>query len=607
MCGIIGYIGGKRAVSVLLEALSRLEYRGYDSAGVALIEDNVLFVRRKVGRVANLAAALAEEGFTADVGIGHTRWATHGKPTERNAHPHSDSTGKIAVVHNGIIENAESLRSDLIKLGHSFLSETDTEVIPHLIEENIHLGLEDAVRASITKLVGAFALAIISEVEPDRIVAVRRGSPLVIGLGDNESFIASSVDAILPFTQRVIFLEDGQWASVGRERIEVFDRNGNPVVPQIHQIEWKQGEVGKEPYAHFMLKEIYEQPDVLRRLASERVQNNQPWFEEMSFKSSDLASVERIVVQACGTSWHAGLVGKYYLERMAGVHTDVEISSEFRYCEPILDAKTLVMAISQSGETADALEGLRLARAQAVRTMGIVNVENSTIAREAHACIMMRAGTETGVASTKAFTSEVALLFLLSLHLGRLRWRIRDERVAEYVESLRRLPALIDELLSDTTMVDKAAERIRDARHMFFIGRGLSYPIALEGALKMKEISYIHAAGIAAGELKHGPIALIEDGTPVVVVCPKDAVASKTISNAEEIKARGGFIIAIIEKGDSEAARIADIAIPVPACDQMIAPLLTVVPLQLLAYRVAVLLGRDVDKPRNLAKSVTVE
>lgn len=607
MCGIVGYIGKGRSVPVLIEGLKRLEYRGYDSAGVALLEDDTLFVRKRAGRVSDLESVLTNEGFKADAGIGHTRWATHGKPTERNAHPHTNSSASLAVVHNGIIENHEILRRKLIELGHNFVSDTDTEVIPRLVEENIHLGLEDAVRTVVPLLEGTYALAFISESDPDKLVAVRKGSPLLVGLGDGENFLASSVDALLPFTKRIIYLEDGSWAVIGRDNVEVFSSLGNPIRPVVHTIDAEAGQITKEPFDHFMLKEIYEQPDVLRRMAAERTQDSMPFFDEMELANSELAAIERVIIQACGTSWHAGLVGKHYFERLAGIHTDVEVSSEFRYNEPILDHRTLVMAISQSGETADALEGIRLARNQAVRTLSIVNVAHSSIARESHQAIYMRAGAEIGVASTKAFTAEVALLLNLALHLGRIRWRIKENRINEYLEHFRRIPVELDRFLSRRGEIDAVAEHIKDAHSMFFIGRGLSYPIALEGALKMKEISYIHAAGYPAGELKHGPLALIEDGTPVVVVCPRDGVSGKTLSNAQEVKARGGYVIGIIEDGNDEARTVCDAVISVPNVDPMVAPLVTIAPLQLLAYRVAVLRGCDVDKPRNLAKSVTVE
>ncbi len=607
MCGIMGYTGSKRAAAVLLDGLARLEYRGYDSAGVALVEDGTLFVRKRAGRVSELAESLAAEGFAADMGIGHTRWATHGRPTERNAHPHTDGTGSIAVVHNGIIENHEELRAKLEAVGCRFVSDTDTEVIPHLIAENLHLGIEDAVRAACSALEGAYAIAVVYEAAPDRMIAVRKGSPLVIGLGEGEQFLASSVDALLPFTRRVVYLEDGEWAVLTRDSVEIFDRDGNPVEPDVKTLDAAAADVELGPYPHYMLKEIHEQPGVMRRMSAERIRDGRPVFDEMTLPNSELAAVERVVVQACGTSWHAGLVGRYYLERLAGVHTDVEISSEFRYCDPVLDHKTLVLSISQSGETADVLEGVRLAKGRALRTLSIVNVERSSIARESHQALYMGAGVEIGVASTKAFTAEVGMLFLLALHLGRIRWRLRPEFVAEQLDAFRMLPTAMERLLSSPDDADRIAARIKDARSMFFIGRGPSYPIALEGALKMKEISYIHAAGYPAGELKHGPLALIEDGTPVVVVCPRDGVTAKTVSNAQEARSRGAFVIGVVQEGDEEAASVFDEVLAVPAAPEMLSPLLTVIPLQLLAYRTAVLRGCNVDKPRNLAKSVTVE
>ncbi|GAB4157827.1 MAG: glutamine--fructose-6-phosphate transaminase (isomerizing) [Planctomycetota bacterium] len=607
MCGIVGYIGSKKAAGVLIEGLERLEYRGYDSAGVALVEDGVMYLRKRQGRVRELSEVLASDDFSADLGIGHTRWATHGRPTESNAHPHTNFSGTIAVVHNGIIENHETLRRELIERGCIFSTETDTEVIPHLIETEISHGLENAVRAAVSRLEGAYALAVIAESEPDRIVAVRKGSPLIIGIGEEENFLASSVEAIQQFTDKAIYLDDGCWATIFRDRVELFDPQGNPIRPMVHKIDWQLADASLGPYAHFMLKEIHEQPEVLRRIAAERIVEMTPYFEELSIPNSELASIERVIIQACGTSWHAGLIGKYYLERLAGIHADVEVSSEFRYGDPVLDARTLVMAISQSGETADALEGIRLARNASVRTLSIVNVMKSSIARESHGALYMRAGTEIGVASTKAFTSEIAMLLLFSLHLGRVRWRLRDSSVEEYLQDLRRLPWLLEKLLSDDKTVSEIASEIMGAHSVFFIGRGLSYPIALEAALKLKEISYIHATGYPAGELKHGPLALIEEGTPVFMILPNDSVAAKTLSNAQEAKSRGARLFGVAEVGFEEAASVCEKVIWVPQISPMLSPLVTIVPLQLLAYKVAVLRGCDVDKPRNLAKSVTVE
>ncbi|MDZ7815640.1 MAG: glutamine--fructose-6-phosphate transaminase (isomerizing) [Planctomycetota bacterium] len=608
MCGIVGYIGKKkRATQVLLKGLERLEYRGYDSAGVAVVEDGTLYSRKRTGRVFELAEVLSKEDYQASAGIGHTRWATHGKPSEENAHPHFNTKNTIAVVHNGIIENNDKLREELKSRGTVFRSQTDTEVIPHLIDQYIHIGVEDAVRKAVEKLDGAYALVVTTEKEPDKLVVVRKGSPIVLGIGNGEHFVASSVEAIQPFADKVVYLEDGHWATLYKDRLEVFDNNGNPIRPDVHKIDWEMVDAELGPYAHFMLKEIHEQADVMRRIVGDRISDNLPFFEEMTLDNSELAAIDRVVVQACGTSWHAGLVGKYYLERFAGVHADVEISSEFRYCDPILDTKSLVMAISQSGETADALEGIRLARKQSVRTLSIVNVMKSTIARESHQAIYMRAGTEVGVASTKAFTAEIALLLMLSLHLGRIRWRLQEDRIAHYMDELRKLPTALEVLLSETEKIAEVAKDIQDSESAFFIGRGLSYPIALEGALKLKEISYIHAAGYPAGELKHGPIALIEEGTPVVFICPNDPVAQKTLSNAQEVRSRGAKVIGVVEEGFEEAHAVCDHVLTFPSIDPAVSPLLSIVPLQLLAYHVAVLRGCDVDKPRNLAKSVTVE
>ncbi|MCZ6675861.1 MAG: glutamine--fructose-6-phosphate transaminase (isomerizing) [Candidatus Poribacteria bacterium] len=593
---------------MLWTGLERLQYRGYDSAGVAVISDGELSLRKCAGKLRELDESLRQEPMGGNIGIGHTRWATHGEPNERNAHPHVDEGQTLAVVHNGIIENYLPLKRELQQRGHVFDSETDTEVLAHLVEEAINGDLVDAVCKALQQVEGTFAVAFIHQQFPECIVVARRGSPLILGLGEGENFVASDVPALLPHTQRMIYLEDDQIAVLTREQMEVRNLNGERLEPQIHQVNWSADAVDKGEYPHFMLKEIHEQPDVLRRLYNAYVTDTMEIdFGDLGLSNEFLARVNRIVIQACGTSWHAGLIGKFLLEQYARVHTEVDISSEFRYRNPILEGDTLVIAISQSGETADTLEGLRKAKSKFLSVLAICNVMNSTIAREADAVIDIHAGPEIGVASTKAYTAQIAALGLLAMHLGRIKWVLQPEEIQQFLGMLQKVPILIEKVLKQQQWMRICAEKYSNAGAFIFLGRRYNYPSALEGALKLKEISYIHAAGYPAGEIKHGPIALIDENVPVVCIATDSSIYSKIVSNIQEVRARGGVIIAIASESDTEIQGYAQEVLYVPDIAEELSPLLVAIPLQLLAYYSAVDRGCDVDQPRNLAKSVTVE
>ena len=608
MCGIVGYIGDKYADSVLWTGLERLQYRGYDSAGIAVISDGELNLRKRAGKLRELDESLRQNPMRGAIGIGHTRWATHGEPNERNAHPHVDEQQTLAVVHNGIIENFLHLKHELQGRGHVFESETDTEVLAHLVEETVDGDFLDAVCKALQQVEGTFTAAFIHQQFPDCIVVARRGSPLILGLGEGENFVASDVPALLPHTQRVIYLEDNQVSLITREKIEVRTLEGEQVEPEIHQVRWSADMVDKGDYPHFMLKEIHEQPDVLRRLYNAYVTDTmQIDFGDLGLTTEFLARVNRIVIQACGTSWHAGLVGKYLLEQYARIHTEVDISSEFRYRNPILEGDTLVIAISQSGETADTLEGLRKAKSKFMPVLAICNVINSTIGRESDALIDIHAGLEIGVASTKAYTAQVAVLGLLAMHLGRMKWVLQPEEIQGFLYTLQKVPVLMEQALQYQEQIRACAEKYSDARAFIFLGRSYNYPNALEGALKLKEISYIHAAGYPAGEIKHGPIALIDENMPVVCIANNSRIYSKIASAIQEVRARNGIVIAIASEGNTEIQAHAQEVLYVPDIAEELSPLLVTIPLQLLAYYSAVHRGCDVDQPRNLAKSVTVE
>ncbi len=610
MCGIVGYIGNKRLTSVLLDGLRRLEYRGYDSAGIAVVNDGGLQVVRCAGKLRDLEESLRLTPLEGTFGVGHTRWATHGRPTEENAHPHRDCTGRLVVVHNGIIENYVELKHELQKRGHSFKTETDTEVMAHLIEEKIRdHPLEEAVRLTLPDLRGVYAISVISADEPKKIVAARNGPPLVVGLGKDEYFVASDVPAILHHTREVFFLDDREIAVVTEQGVQIRDMEGRNVAKKVQRITWDPIMAEKSGFKHFMLKEIYEQPRAVRDTLLGRVsqETGKIFLEEMEISTDEFRRMRRISLVACGTSWHAALVGKFLLESLVKVPVEVDIGSEFRYRDPILHPDDLVVVISQSGETADTLAAQREARAKGLKTVAICNVVGSMITREASGVIYTHAGPEIGVASTKAFTAQLAALELLALHLAEVRGTLPPESAKEHITRLLHLPVQIEQILGTDPQIEEVAKEYYRASDFLFLGRGVNYPIALEGALKLKEISYIHAEGYPAGEMKHGPIALIDKNLPVVALAFGDRVYEKMMGNIEEVKAREGRIIAVTEKRNGELAKIASHVITIPKTADLLTPILAVIPLQLLAYHIALRRGCDVDQPRNLAKSVTVE
>ncbi len=609
MCGIIGYIGTKEATPILLEGLHRMEYRGYDSAGLAIINGKGLHIAKLPGRIQGLEDLVQSDPPTGTIGLAHTRWATHGPPTQINAHPHTCCNDRIAVVHNGIIENAGALRERLAERGHVFKSETDTEVVAHLIEEEYDGDLGDAVRAALRHVEGTYGLVVLSQDSPDELVAARMGSPLLVGINDGELFVASDAAAIVGHTRRVIYLDDGEMVTLSRGGYQMRDLENTHVDKTIDEISWDLKEIEKGGYPHFMLKEIYEQPEAIRNAMRGRLQLSEGTAVLGGLSHIDeegWRGFERIVLTACGTSWHAALVGEYLLEDATRIPIEVEYASEFRYRNPVIDDHTLMFAISQSGETADTLAAVREGQRRGGRVLGIVNVVGSSIARATDGGIYIHAGPEIGVASTKAFTCQITVLALLTLFLGRRR-HLSAERGRELAEAMWQLPEQLQQVLERDDLIREIAEQYCEATNFLYLGRGLNFPVALEGALKLKEISYIHAEGYPAAEMKHGPIALIDQNMPVVVVATRDSVYSKVLSNVEEVKARRGRVLAIVNDGDSDVARLADHVIEVPETDDMLTPILSVVPLQLLAYHIAVLRGCDVDKPRNLAKSVTVE
>ncbi len=608
MCGIVGYVGHRDAAPLLLDGLARLEYRGYDSAGVATIHDGKLTVEKTAGRITALETRVADRPPQGALGVAHTRWATHGAPTDSNAHPHIDCKGSIAVVHNGIIENASTLRELLESQGHTFRSETDTEILAHLIEKFLDGSLQEAMTAALRQVEGAYGVAAIAVADPGTIVAARKGSPLLVGLGDNEHFVASDVAALLEHTREVVYLDDGEMAIVRADGYEITDLNAARVQKPVDTVDWDIATIERGGYPHFMLKEIMEQPEALRNTLRGRVleDGGTARLDGLNLPGHQLLKVERVVLTACGTSWHAALIGEYMLEALARIPVEVEYASEFRYRDPVLNERTLVVGISQSGETADTLAALREAKERRARTLGIVNVVGSTIAREVEGGIYLHAGPEVGVASTKAFTCQVAALALLTLRLGRLRTLSLRQGQA-LIEGLLRLPDQIAQVLERAEEVQRIAETYMRAQNALYLGRGYNFPVALEGALKLKEISYIHAEGYPAAEMKHGPIALIDEMMPVVCIAPQDAVYQKIVSNVEEVKARRGHVLAIVTEGDDRLANLADYLIPIPKTLDPLTPILSVLPLQLFAYYAAVRRGCDVDRPRNLAKSVTVE
>ncbi len=612
MCGIVGYIGPRNCVPIILEGLRRLEYRGYDSAGIALLKDGGFFIQKNAGKVANLAAKLgsANGGLTGNLGMGHTRWATHGEPNDVNAHPHFDAKKEIAIVHNGIVENYVAIKTKLSREGHTFLSATDTEVLAHLIGEMYKKTheLTSAVRLALSEVEGTYGLVVISSLEPDKIVVARKGSPLIIGVGEGENFVASDASAIIEYTRQIVYLEDGEIAEITRDKFRTMTIDDVAVEKMVHEVTLELSQIERGGYDHFMMKEINEQPETMRNGMRGRllVDEGDVKLGGLQNVLGKLLSARRILITACGTSWHAGLVGKYMLEQIARVPTEVEYASEFRYRNPIVNIDDVVFLISQSGETADTLAALREARGKGATVLGIVNVVGSTIARESDGGVYVHAGPEIGVASTKAFTSQLTVLALITLMLARARGMNRENgRVL--AQELWSLPDKVEQILRDTAEIERIALEFKNVKNFLYLGRGANFPVALEGALKLKEISYIHAEGYPAAEMKHGPIALIDENMPVVVIVPKDAIYDKVISNIQEVRARKGRIIAVANEDDEEIEQMAEFVIRVPRTYGFFGPILNIIPLQLLSYYIAVARGTNVDQPRNLAKSVTVE
>jgi glucosamine--fructose-6-phosphate aminotransferase (isomerizing) len=608
MCGIIGYVGPRPVVPLLIEGLKRMEYRGYDSAGVAVFDGSTLDTRRAAGKIARLEAALAADPVDGTIGVGHTRWATHGPPTERNAHPHLSRDGTVAVAHNGIIENANALRGALQELGYVFRSDTDTEVVAHLVQELFDGSLEEAVLGALTKIEGTYGLAVVSSRDPGKIVAARKGSPLLIGVGDGENFLASDASAILAHTRQVVYLDDGDVAVIERDAFRVIDANAMPIARTVDRIHWDLAEIERGGFAHFMLKEIFEQPASVENTMRGRLilDDGTAKLGGINLTHDELLHIDNVVITACGTSWHAALIGEMMLEELCRIPVEVEYASEFRYKNPIVTGRTLCIVISQSGETADTLAAMREAKRRGARTLGLVNVVGSTIAREDDGGVYLHAGPEIGVASTKAFTSQVVALALFTLKLARKR-DLSVVRGREIAQAMHDLPDQIRQVLGAAQDVERIATAHRDARNFLYLGRGYSFPTALEGALKLKEISYIHAEGYPAAEMKHGPIALIDDNMPVVFVAPHDAVFDKVVSNIQEVRARHGRTVVITTRDEPALRGLVDHEIRIPETIDMLTPVLASVPLQLLAYYIAVQRGAPVDQPRNLAKSVTVE
>ncbi len=611
MCGIVGYVGHGKALDVLISGLKRLEYRGYDSAGYALQTDHSLLVRKCMGRVSDLEKMDSGEASEATTGIAHTRWATHGEPSTVNAHPHSDASGRISLVHNGIIENYKALRRKLSNQGITFESETDTEVLAKLVGSEVVKGkpLFIAVKDALAQVRGAYGIAVISADQPSTLVAARYGSPLVVGVGEGENIVASDVAAIVSHTRNVIYLEEGEMVEITKAGISSNSSDPRMTRDRIEHVDWDLSEIEKDGFDHYMLKEIYSQPESLRNAFRGRLdmEEGTAHLGGLEMTSSDMREIKRIVITACGTSWHSGLIGKYIIETLARIPVDVEYASEFRYRDPVLEPGTVMLVISQSGETADTLAALRLARKRGVRVFGIVNVVGSTIARETDAGVYIHAGPEIGVASTKAFTSQTMILSLIALALGRAKGTLTREEGIGICRDIKAIPDKVEHILAGSNAIMEIAKQFTYASNFLYLGRGVNYPVALEGALKLKEISYIHAEGYPAAEMKHGPIALIDDLMPVAVIAVKDAAYEKVVSNIQEVKARRGRVLAIATEGDSEIKSTADWVLEIPAVSDILVPLLSVIPLQLLSYYIAVARGCDIDKPRNLAKSVTVE
>ncbi len=613
MCGIVGYIGSREAYPIVIKGLHRLEYRGYDSAGVALINhQNILNIYKKAGKVNDLEAFAADKDLSGSIGMGHTRWATHGEPSDRNSHPHQSGNEKLAIIHNGIIENYGPLKEELISRGHTFKSDTDTEVLIHLIEDiqkNGGLDLQEAVRVALSEVVGAFAIVIMDKDNPDQLIAARKGSPMVIGVGEKEYFIASDATPIIEYTKNVIYLNDNDIAYLKRDELIIKSIDNIVQTPYIHELELKLEMLEKGGYEHFMLKEIYEQPRSIKDSMRGRIypQEGKLQLGGLAEYSEKFKNANRIIIVACGTSWHAGLVGEYLIEEYARVPVEVEYASEFRYRNPIISEKDILIAISQSGETADTMAAIELAKEKGATILGICNVVGSSIPRLTHGGVYTHAGPEIGVASTKAFTAQVTVLTLIAFYIAQIKGSVTTGKLVSLLTELETIPSLVEKALEANDLIIEIAEKLKDSRNCLFLGRGSGFPVALEGALKLKEISYIHAEGYPAAEMKHGPIALIDEEMPVIVIATKNSSYEKVISNIQEVKARKGIVVAIVTEGDTEVRNMADYTIEIPHAEEAFLPLLATIPLQLLAYHIAVMRGCNVDQPRNLAKSVTVE
>ena len=609
MCGIVGYIGKAQAINFLLDGMGKLEYRGYDSAGVAVYDKGKISITKCVGRLEALREKLQGHMPTGSVGIGHTRWATHGRPSDINAHPHADESGQFVVVHNGIIENYMVLKNDLIAKGHKFISETDTEIVAHLFADYYDGNMEEAVKKVLKTIEGSYSLVFMCAKEPDKLICTKKSNPLVIGLGEGENFIASDIPAIIAKTRRTFIMSDGEIATVTKDKVWVQDINGTPIAKKVFEVNWNAEAAEKGGFAHFMLKEIYEQPKAVRETLTGRLDKDGKGvtFAELNWTADELKAINKIFIVACGTAYHAGIVGKYYLEKLARIPVEVDIASEFRYRSPIIDSSCLCIFVSQSGETSDTLEALKEARKLGARTVAVTNVVGSSISREADQTVYTYAGPEIAVASTKAYTTQLVVMLLLALYVAKLRGKITVEKMSSLIACIKEVPEQIHKILENVEPIKVFAKQYGSAEDAFFLGRSLDYAVALEGALKLKEISYIHAEAYAAGELKHGTLALIVEGVPVIVLATQPHVYDKTISNLQEVKARDAIVIGIGMEGDKKLAQHADSVIYVPKTDEDLAPILAVIPLQLIAYYAALTRGCDVDKPRNLAKSVTVE
>ncbi len=609
MCGIVGYIGDQEAAGFLLDGLEKLEYRGYDSAGIAVFNGTNIRVEKCVGRLEELKQKIAHDMPGGAMGIGHTRWATHGRPSDRNSHPHADESGNFVVVHNGIIENYLRLKEELIDKGHHFASETDTEVVAHLMAEHYNGDFEATVKKVLSIISGSYSLVFMCAHEPDKLICTKQDNPLVIGLGEGENFIASDIPAIINHTRKTYILSDGELAIVKKDSVWVQNRDGVPISKKVFEVHWDAEAAEKGGFDHFMIKEINEQPRAVRDTMTGRVAKDETGivFEELNWTADEMSAINKIFIVACGTAYHAGVVGKYYLEQLARIPVEVDIASEFRYRSPLVDENTLAIVISQSGETSDTLAALKEAKRLGARTLAVTNVVGSSIAREADQVVYTYAGPEIAVASTKAYTTQLVTMLMLAIYVGELRGALPAERAQELCRGLHRLPEQIEDMLSDMDSVKTFAQKYGYSEDVFFIGRSLDYAVALEGSLKLKEISYIHAEAYAAGELKHGTLALITEGVPVIALATQYDVYEKTLSNIKEVKARDAVVIGLALTGDESIAKYVDHVIFIPATDKYLAPILAVVPLQLLAYYAATTRGCDVDKPRNLAKSVTVE